>query len=74
MEQHQVKLDRVKRSGDCGDIWIDGDTLFAGIAALAAGAAYLIYQAATMAGRRKRRDASSNIFENIQSVILLGKS
>ena len=25
---------------DCSDIWIDGDTLFAGIAALAAGRAF----------------------------------
>ena len=64
---------RVKRSGDCGDIWVDGDTLFAGIAALAAGGAYLIYMAATMMRRRKKRD-SIPLNDDIQSIIQLGNS
>ena len=57
---------------DCSDIWIDGDTLFAGIAALAAGGAYLLYRAAGGTAIRKKRVASITFMEKLQSIILIG--
>ena len=42
-------------SANCGEIWIDGDFWFSILAAAGLAAAYLLNQAITMAGRKRRR-------------------
>ena len=69
---------RVKRSqgSECGDIWIDGESVFGGIAAALAGMAYLLYTEITMARRRKKRhddlERQENLADILQSHILIG--
>jgi hypothetical protein len=69
--------DRVKRSqgSSCGDIWIDGDVLFGGIAALGLAFAFLLNEAITMAGRRRRkRNAQSQYFGTNRELINIGNN
>ena len=42
-------------SPSCGDIWIDGDFLLGALSIAALGAVFLINQAITMAGKRRKR-------------------
>lgn len=71
---------RVKRSSgsSCGDIWVDGDALFGGIAAAGAAFAYYIYTLITMARRkRKRRDQKgqmegSFLVQKIHNLFMIG--
>ena len=51
----------MKRSGDCGDIWVDGDLVFGAIAAAGAAFAWLLYQELTMMRRRRRRSSTNKI-------------
>ena len=57
----KIRHDLVKRaSSDCGDIWIDGDA-FLGVATVAlVTAAFLLNQAITMNGKRKKRSTGPN--------------
>ena len=51
------KIERHERSvkPSCGKIWIDGDFWFCVLAAAGVAGAFLLNQAITMAGRKKRR-------------------
>ena len=70
----KITMERVKRGSDCGDIWVDGDALFGGIAAAGAAFAYYIYTLITMARRRKRkrRDSKMSVGQKIHYFLLIG--
>ena len=64
-------IERHKRSvkPSCGKIWIDGDLWFCVLAAAGVAGAFLLNQAITMAGRKKRRkrflpQSNQNEFSN----------
>ena len=55
-----LRLSNVKRTersvkSNCGQIWIDADFWFCVLAAAGVAGAFLLNQAITMAGRKKRR-------------------
>lgn len=64
----------VKRSGgsNCGDIWVDGDSVFGAFAAAGAAFAFLAYQSITMAARRRKRDLNKDQ-DILGTMLQLGK-
>ena len=58
---------------DCGQVWIDGDFWFCVLAAAGLAGAFLLNQAITMAGKkRRRRKRSQSTSQNALSHILIG--
>ena len=58
---------------DCGQVWIDGDFWFCVLAAAGLAGAFLLNQAITMAGKkRRRRKRSQSTTQNALSHHLIG--
>ena len=79
VEQLNDVEERVKRSqgSTCGDIWVDGDSVFGAFAAAGAAFAYILYTTITMMMRKKKKreaSQSQSLLDMIQSGILVGNA
>ena len=63
-----------RSSQDCGRIWFDADFWFGAAAVAGIGLAFLLNQAITMAGRRKRNTRNKNWKTNLVSFLSTNQS